>query len=769
MGLLRAEAGTSIGAYEIERKLGTGGMAEVYLARRSGPRGFSKRVAIKRILPELSEDSQLIQMFCDEARVAATLSHPNIVQILEFGEHDGEFYIVMEYVEGVSCSMLLRTVAQRGDTIPIGPALYVVREVLSALAFAHAATDENGHPLNVVHRDVSPSNILVSRIGSVKLIDFGITRSRIAERRTVPGELKGKLRYMSPEQILGADVDARSDLFAAGIVLAEMLAGRALFSGKSDLEVLQRISRGELGLVRDGRMPPDLAAVLEKALAHRPDDRFQNARDFARALDDVAMARGLRLDDAIIVPYLHGLGILPSSSGTRPSAEVGPPPAVPPRFAAAQAAVTRPPPAFRGAPPPLPRAPTPPPLPGGRKIPLPPPPPRASQTSLPKVAEASTDRESPRSRFESGERRTISEPPTPLTDASHVLAAACVPTDAPPPRQPEPEKVAMPSVSAARASGTYRLRTRSGKLVGPFRRSEMLGLLATGRLSARSYVSLNPDAFVPVNTVPALSALAAHPAYAFRDDDTNSPEWLERVDAVTVPTALYRIAMQRRTGLLVAVDGKRRKRIFVDRGDPVFVASTDRDELLGQRLLSAGVVSEKILEFALASQPPFRLGEALVSFGALGAAQLVRELAKQLEDRVIDLGRWRAGELRFFPGVALDEGLHVRTREPTLHVLTRLVREKYPPGDIAALLRPLTKEPLSLGPLYRTFGPLLGLTPSEAAVLNLAEGSETVREAVSRAAEGGIGMAEALRAVFVGLCSGVLRATGWPPSPASTK
>ena len=262
MGVDRAETGSTIGTYVLERKLGTGGMAEVYLARRSGPRGFTKRVAIKRILPELSEDSQLIQMFCDEARLAATLNHPNIAQVLEFGEQDGELYIVMEYVEGVSCATILRTAASRNETIPVGGALYVAHEVLLALSFAHEATDEAGTSLALVHRDVSPSNVLVSRFGMVKLIDFGITRSYLAERRTCPGELKGKLRYMSPEQILGDEIDARSDLFAVGVVLAEMLAGRALFSGKSDLDVLTRISRGDLGALRDGNIPKDLVEVV---------------------------------------------------------------------------------------------------------------------------------------------------------------------------------------------------------------------------------------------------------------------------------------------------------------------------------------------------------------------------------------------------------------------------------------------------------------------------------------------------------------------------
>jgi serine/threonine protein kinase len=708
MSVDRAESGSTIGTYVLERKLGAGGMAEVYLARRSGPRGFTKRVAIKRILPELSEDSQLIQMFCDEARVAATLSHPNIAQVLEFGEHEGELYIVMEYVDGVSSSALIRAAAGRGETIPVGSALYIAHEVLLALSFAHEVTDEAGTSLGLVHRDVSPSNVLVSRTGNVKLIDFGITRSFLAERRTFPGELKGKLRYMSPEQILGADIDARSDLFAVGVVLAEMLVGRALFSGKSDLDVLTRISRGDLGVLKDGQIPRDLLGVLEVALAHRPGNRFQTAREFATKLEDVAQDRGFRLDDTTTVPYLHALGILPSSSGTRLSA--------------------------------------------GRIVPPPPSP-------LPPVE---------------GRRSDSITPPAPQ-DLSARLVAACAPTGPPPALLTQPKRV--PSLvtravvappNSRRPSGAYRVRTRSGNIVGPLPQAEMLALLATGRLSARSHVSLKADSFVTVDSVPALSTLASHPAYRFREDDAASPDWLARVEAVAIPNTLYRLAISRASGLLLAVDGKRRKRIFFDKGDPVFVASTDRDELLGRRLVASRTVSESSIKLALASQPPFRLGEALVSSGALGAAQLVRELSRQLEDRVAALGSWRSGELRFFSDTVLDESLHViRTREPTLSVLTRIVREEYTPGDIAALLRPFTKETLTPGAEYAALTPLLGLTPSETSVLALAEHEGTVRDIVTRAAQNGAAMAEALRAIFIALCSGALVAEGWAKAGAA--
>jgi serine/threonine-protein kinase len=745
MEVARAEAGSTLGTYVLERKLGAGGMAEVFLARKTGPHGFTKRVAIKRILPELSKDAQLIQMFCDEARIAATLSHPNIAQVIEFGEDDGELFIVMEYVDGPSCSALLRAATQKGEAIPTAGALYIAREVLMALAFAHEAHDEHGRALKIVHRDISPSNVLVSRIGTVKLIDFGITRSRIAERRAHPGELKGKLRYMSPEQILGSEVDARSDLFAVGIVLAEMLAGRVLFTGKNDLDVLTRISRGELGLVRDGVIPQDLAELLETALGHRPADRFQTAREFARAIEDVCVVRGIRLDDTAIVPYLHATGVLPSSSGTRPLSG---------QLSGQNSAA---PSSRRPVPPPLPSSPFQgPPSSGpgplsvtsreGRHPGTAAPP--SSPTTVPVLLD---------------DAGFLLSPPPDSLGRAELVSGPALPLVS---RHPTDGTPSNPLSSPGRASGTYRVRTRSGNVVS-LRRAEMLALIATGRLSARSHVSLKEEGFVTVNRVPALSALAAHPAYRFRDDDATSPEWLARIDAVQIPMSLYRLAIQKRTGLLVVVDGKRRKRVFLDKGDPVFVASTNRDELLGRRLVASNVVSEKDIERALSQNPPHRLGEALVAAGVLGAAQLVRELARQLEDRLIDVGSVRSGEIRFFPELTLDQQWHLRTREPTLELMTRLVREQYAPGDIAALLRPITRERLHVAPSLQGVTPLLGLSEDERRVLNVA-GGQAVRDIVTRSTQDGVPMAVALRALFIGLCSGVLMAKQWPPEMAET-
>src|SRR3954467_5983619 len=311
-------ARTLLGPYELGERLGLGGMAEVFVAYRAGPHGFAKKVALKRILPELAQDPRFVAMFCDEARISAPLCHPNIVQVIDFGESQGELFMAMEYVEGVSLAKLLRYVSARRERFPLGAALFIAHEVLSGLAFAHHACDENGNPLSIVHRDVSPGNVLIGRAGDVKLADFGIVRSAYVDRRTYPGELKGKVGYMSPELVMGIEVDPRSDLFTVGIILSEMLIARPLFSGQNEFDILTKIYEAELSALDKygADLTPAVRDVVRQALAKTPADRFGSAREFADALRRLAQASQLALDDSELVPWLSGLGVLPSRSGT---------------------------------------------------------------------------------------------------------------------------------------------------------------------------------------------------------------------------------------------------------------------------------------------------------------------------------------------------------------------------------------------------------------------------------------------------------------------
>jgi serine/threonine-protein kinase len=294
-------------------------MAEVYEARRPGPRGFAKRVALKRILPQLAMDQRLVRMFCAEARVHAALQHPNLVSVLDFGEADGELYLVMEYVDGVSLAEVLRAVTARKRAIELGPALLIAREVATGLAYAHQYRDDDDAPLGVVHRDVAPNNILLGRAGEVKLTDFGIVHSTWSEVRTSPGELRGKVGYVSPEQAQGQAVEARSDLFSLGVVLTEMLLGGPLIPGQSEIEILKNLQartwEGLSGLV--SKVPQPVIQLLQRLLAKSPRNRPQGAAPVAHELDKLATAHGVRTSPHGLSLWLADLGIVRIESNVR--------------------------------------------------------------------------------------------------------------------------------------------------------------------------------------------------------------------------------------------------------------------------------------------------------------------------------------------------------------------------------------------------------------------------------------------------------------------
>jgi serine/threonine protein kinase len=285
-----APAAARFGKFVLVDRLGRGGMAEVWKARMSGPAGFQRVVVVKRILPHLAEDPSFVEMFLSEARLSARLNHTNIVHVYELGEAEGEYYLAMEYVRGKDLVSVMRAEAQRQYFDP-GLAAFAVREVCRALHYAHVLTDEDGAPLRLIHRDVSPSNVMLAFDGAVKLLDFGIAKalSDANDNRTQTGTLKGKFGYMAPEQVTGRDFDHRADLFAAGVVLHEALTGRRLFKGATDLQTIS--------LVREARVQPpsavnmvvgpELDRICLKALAREPEDRYQTCDEMARDLDEV--------------------------------------------------------------------------------------------------------------------------------------------------------------------------------------------------------------------------------------------------------------------------------------------------------------------------------------------------------------------------------------------------------------------------------------------------------------------------------------------------
>ena len=274
----------NFGKYQLLRRLGVGGMAEVFLAREPLAGGLAKILVIKKIHRELAETPQFRQMFEDEAKVAVNLNHPNIVQTFGYGQIGGTLYLAMEHVEGVDMLRLLNAALERGERIPFGLGAYLGQQVAKSLDYAHRRSDEQGEPLHIVHRDISPQNVLISWDGMVKLVDFGIARARHV--REVEGIVKGKFAYMSPEQASGEPVDARADIFSMGIVLWELATNRSLFGGMKGKNALAAIRNGQVPRPRqlDPAIPAGFEDIILRALARRPEDRYQTARDLHRAL-----------------------------------------------------------------------------------------------------------------------------------------------------------------------------------------------------------------------------------------------------------------------------------------------------------------------------------------------------------------------------------------------------------------------------------------------------------------------------------------------------
>jgi len=280
------ESFPSYGRYELISRLAKGGMGEVFLGRTVGAAGFEKFVVIKRILPHLLEQKQFIESLIDEAKIVEGLTHPNIVQVYDFRHEAGDYFMVMEFVEGYNLALLAHYCAQTKIFIPAPVCIAIMIKVLDGLGYAHRKRDRQGSSSNIIHRDISPQNILVSREGVVKITDFGIAKVLVNADNDMTRSLKGKFRYMAPEMVDGKAIDHRYDLFAAAIVLYESLARRHLYPGKGDIEILNQIKTIEMpALSTQHPSPPvDLDNVLRRALDHDPDNRYQRAEDFSNAL-----------------------------------------------------------------------------------------------------------------------------------------------------------------------------------------------------------------------------------------------------------------------------------------------------------------------------------------------------------------------------------------------------------------------------------------------------------------------------------------------------
>jgi eukaryotic-like serine/threonine-protein kinase len=298
-----------LGRYEIVRHLAQGGMADVLLARTSGIEGFARHVVIKRIRTDQASDERYVEMFLDEARLAAALHHHNIVQVNDIGQEHGQYFFAMEYVHGEDARTLLARVSERGQLVPLEHVLAIVCAAAAGLHHAHEQRGPDRTPLCIVHRDVSPANIMIGYDGGVKVADFGIAKAAHRTTETRSGTLKGKVAYMSPEQCVGEAVDRRSDVFSLGIVLYELVTVRRLFKADNDFLTMAAVVLGHIPPPSKYRpdLPPELEAIICKALANKPEERFQTADELRLALEELAARHGLRMSSTALADYMREL------------------------------------------------------------------------------------------------------------------------------------------------------------------------------------------------------------------------------------------------------------------------------------------------------------------------------------------------------------------------------------------------------------------------------------------------------------------------------
>jgi serine/threonine-protein kinase len=305
--------------YRVIEKLESGGMAEVFRAESEGLQGFKKQVAIKRVLPHLSSKKKFISMFLDEARLSAQLSHSNCVQVFDIGVGDSAFFIVMEFVDGANLKAIIEHLRKTGKDFPVEAAVYICLEICKGLVYAHELTDPNGVALHIVHRDMSPPNVLITKHGEIKIVDFGLAKANSQLEKSEPGIIKGKFSYLSPEAAMGQEVDLRTDVFAVGIILWELLSGQRLFLGDTDFQTVKKVQAAAVPSISaiNKKVPPDLEKIINKALARDPAARYQDARALGVELSHFLFTYGIPVSSLEIGPLV--VGVMKERQRTRPA------------------------------------------------------------------------------------------------------------------------------------------------------------------------------------------------------------------------------------------------------------------------------------------------------------------------------------------------------------------------------------------------------------------------------------------------------------------
>lgn len=707
--------GELFGNYELLEKIGEGGMAEVYKARRSGVAGFQKILVVKKILPMFATNTAFIEMLVQEAKICSILQHPNVVPIFDLGEVDGSYYITMEYVPGIDLLRVLQRAARSATRVPTTVALQITAELAKALAYAHSAHDHDGRPLNLVHRDVSPANVMIGWRGEVKLMDFGVARADIevevkrgAASLVRHDGLKGKLSYMSPELVTGGAVDHRSDLFALGTLLYEMLTLKRLFMGKSELHTLSNIREARITrrMQRHDYIPDGVQAIIRRSLAREPGDRYQSALEFEEAIADYLFEERIRTNAATIARFMADLfperpggAAVPTRTGRRPSALDG---------ADGEE--------------------------GGE-----------AGTLEEQGLEAGAARGGVEE--DTLEDELVVAPPgdedgldTWLTERDPVDGLIEVVRAARAPVLALHVPAATDDASGRLALASFRVRSGPrAETLGPISAYNMAQLLRSRAVSGDEEVSIDGGPWTRV------AASELRPLLPEVLAETGTPLTEGRLERPRLPRLFLRLCAAGANGMLAVARGWMRKELYYEDGVLVHVHSNLREELFARSVVADGVVPgdsvQRALEHARVNR--IQLGEALVALGLLTDNALRHVLARQQERRFHELFSWPDGRFAWFgdvpvPDYARGEGLDV----PSL--IAGIVRSAFAPGELAGWLAPVRGRGLVLRTADVIDPAKLGLEAEERAALEALTAGASLEEAAAA-----VGEAPALRVAYL--------------------
>lgn len=703
-------------------KIGSGGMAEIFKAVTRGAGDFQKVVVIKRILLGYSRDAEFVKMFTEEARITAPLQHANIVSIYEFDKVDEQYYLAMELVNGRDLQRVMARANKLQRSIPDEIVLYIVSEICKALWYAYNARDAYGNDLKIIHRDVSPSNILISYEGEVKVTDFGVAKAATSSGgETGGGVLKGKLGYMSPEQVLGRELDHRSDIFALGVILFEALTLKRMFLGRTDLQTLINIRDADVEkrLSRHPEIELGVGEILKKAMAKDPVKRYRNAIEFQTDIQDLLFGKQLRVGQGelaafmkVLFPEEAELEIMPLEAeeiSRGPGRRVS-------SFTLRQPQIVE----------------------VKKDIP-------DEEDIVDELLEGNVnsfepvdcaDVESSESAaFEVGGDSMQGGGETPSVhvemsnDEGFVFPEAdgrdgeeMLPID-------EPSSVAVATRSAKfdPSQAQFRFRNSEGSIFGPVSFDNVLSLLKSRSISEDEACSINDGEWLRVGDIAVLRETIVETQTANRRQVLLFEGTIERRNTVGLITNIARV--KRLTGLLTLKHGSNQKDVYFREGSPRYVFSNLRKELFGEFLVANQLVTRGQLEQAIdwSQRNGDRLGDSLIKVGAIGAHRLADALVRQFHERILEVFEWDVGWYGFFERAASPKNA-LASDIDAMDAVSEAVRTRLPPALVKAWMAENAGRRLARTERSKVTLTDLRLTPRETRVINLVDSNPSISE-----------------------------------------